>query len=255
MESQNLKTKFATGVYAFVLVLIVGLADYQVTPEMNLSIFYLLPVSLAAWFVGRHTGIWMSIVSMTVTVLANHTQFTPEQFSHILWNAASFSGVCIIVTFSLSSLKTAREHEAKLADEDFLTKVANLRSFLIVCSIEVNRARRYGHSITIIYLAMDQFRKINDRYGRMRGDSVLCSVAQMIKQNIRSTDTVARLGGDEFAILLPDTGYEQAKIVVEKVLADLKVLDKESGWPSMDSVRSCHSRRKVISSSLYNPHI
>ena len=127
-------------------------------------------------------------------------------------------------------LQEALENEKELARLDSLTGLANRRAFYEVLEMEQKRARRYELPLTVAYLDVDNFKKINDSSGHALGDSVLAVVAQTIKNNIRSSDTVARLGGDEFAVLLPETEAAAAETALRKVQDKLQVQMRERGW-------------------------
>jgi diguanylate cyclase (GGDEF)-like protein len=127
-------------------------------------------------------------------------------------------------------LQDALEKEKELARLDSLTGLSNRRAFYEVLEMEQKRARRYELPLTVAYLDVDDFKKINDSSGHALGDSVLVLVAQTIKNNIRSSDTVARLGGDEFAVLLPETEAAAAETVLRKLQAMLQSKTQEQGW-------------------------
>jgi diguanylate cyclase (GGDEF)-like protein len=82
---------------------------------------------------------------------------------------------------------------------------------------EAERSKRYGSVFSIIMLDIDNFKQLNDFYGHMIGDNILCSVAETLQKNVRKTDTVYRYGGDEFVILLPETGREHVGDIAEKI--------------------------------------
>ena len=69
---------------------------------------------------------------------------------------------------------------------------------------------------------LDHFKKVNDTYGHLVGDEVLCKTTYLIKQNIREIDLMGRYGGEEFIIILPDTNIEQAKALSERILNHLR---------------------------------
>ncbi len=69
----------------------------------------------------------------------------------------------------------------------------------------------------LILLDLDNFKQVNDARGHQTGDDVLRTLAEVLRNNTRPSDTVARLGGDEFAILLPDSGAESATAVAERI--------------------------------------
>jgi diguanylate cyclase (GGDEF)-like protein len=105
----------------------------------------------------------------------------------------------------------------RLSQTDDLTRLHNaryLRQFLLN---EIRRARRYGSSVTALFLDLDDFKQINDEHGHLVGSHVLMEMAAVILSSIRDTDAVARYGGDEFVIVLPDTGTELAGQVAERI--------------------------------------
>lgn len=105
----------------------------------------------------------------------------------------------------------------RLSQTDDLTKLHNaryLRQFLLN---EIRRARRYGSSVTALFLDLDNFKQVNDAHGHLAGSHVLMEMAAVILSSIRDTDAVARYGGDEFVIVLPDTGIELGGAVAERI--------------------------------------
>ncbi|MGA9179205.1 MAG: GGDEF domain-containing protein, partial [Desulfobacterales bacterium] len=87
---------------------------------------------------------------------------------------------------------------------------------------EFHRAKRYHRPLSLIMIDVDNFKKINDSLGHQAGDFVLQQLAGCLKRSIRQADIVFRYGGDEFVILLPDTDIEQAKMLLKRVLSDVK---------------------------------
>jgi diguanylate cyclase (GGDEF)-like protein len=88
------------------------------------------------------------------------------------------------------------------ATHDPLTGLANRRLFYDRLQQAIRHAHRYGGKVGILYVDLDRFKDINDKYGHHVGDAVLTEVAKRLSSSIRDSDTVARLGGDEFVVLL-----------------------------------------------------
>lgn len=78
-------------------------------------------------------------------------------------------------------------------------------------------AQRYPHEFSIILLDIDRFKRINDEYGHLVGDYALKSLAQILKNNIRSVDTLGRWGGEEFLIICPGQAVEGGRLMAEKL--------------------------------------
>ncbi|MBI4184284.1 MAG: GGDEF domain-containing protein [Proteobacteria bacterium] len=91
---------------------------------------------------------------------------------------------------------------------DELTGLLNRRAFESELRHAVAAARRYGEGGVLIYIDLDNFKPVNDRFGHAAGDHVLRQVARLLKASVRETDFVGRLGGDEFAVLLVRTSWE-----------------------------------------------
>lgn len=203
------------------LVGLIGLIDTLIRVDLGFSLFYLVPIALATWLVGRDAGTVFSAISAFIWFLADLQRHTSSGFAMTLWNA--FIRLCIfwIFTTLLSSLREAYEAESRLARTDALTGIANWRSFHETLRTEIERAQRYPYPITLAYLDIDNFKQINDRQGHDQGDLVLQGVANRISKGIRSTDVVARLGGDEFSIMMPYTNRDQAEQVLPRIRQDL----------------------------------
>jgi diguanylate cyclase (GGDEF)-like protein len=105
---------------------------------------------------------------------------------------------------------------------DPLTGIFNRRYFENQLSKELQRASRYEHTLSILFLDIDQFKKVNDEYGHQIGDGILSELSQIIERSLRSVDVVARYGGDEFIILLPETKKAQAFKTAQRILNTIK---------------------------------
>ena len=218
-------------ILCLVLVSIIGVFRYLSGPELALSLFYLFPIALATWHVGRWAGISISVAS-TISWLAADLLML-SSFSNALipyLNETFRLIVFLIITHTIFGLKTALEKHKTLARTDPLTSVANRRAFYELANMELNKARRYQTPISVLYLDIDDFKQVNDRFGHHIGDALLRAVAKTVKKNIRAIDVVARLGGDEFGILLAGTGAEAAALVVRKLKKKLSELIQDNGW-------------------------
>ncbi|HYW49170.1 MAG TPA: diguanylate cyclase [Gemmatimonadaceae bacterium] len=117
-------------------------------------------------------------------------------------------------------LETARADNvrlAALAQTDPLTQVLNRRALTDRLVSELDRARRYGHSVAVLMLDLDHFKQVNDTYGHLVGDGVLKDTAEILRSAVRSADFVARYGGEEFVVVLPETSLEGAVTFAERL--------------------------------------
>jgi len=106
----------------------------------------------------------------------------------------------------------------RITIEDPLTGLYNSRHLFDQLDKEINRAKRYSHPLSLMFIDIDKFKSVNDTYGHMIGDKVLSLIANRVKDCLRSNDTAYRFAGDEFTIILPETTLPEAKIVADRVL-------------------------------------
>ena len=109
------------------------------------------------------------------------------------------------------------DEQYKLATTDGLTELYNHRYFQEQMQNQVQHAQRYNSDLSLIIIDIDYFKKFNDTFGHQSGDAVLRQVAFMLKRNVRMTDIVCRYGGEEMSIILPNTNYEEAIIIANKL--------------------------------------
>ncbi len=128
----------------------------------------------------------------------------------------------VMVAHDVTAAREWSEKLAKLALHDNLTDVPNRALLNDRLAQAIERARRNGHSVALLYVDLDRFKHINDSLGHAVGDQVLQSAARRLLDCVRSTDTVSRHGGDEFIVLLAEvTHAEDAMICADKMIRAL----------------------------------
>jgi diguanylate cyclase (GGDEF)-like protein len=114
---------------------------------------------------------------------------------------------------------------------DDLTSVFNYRYLNNILDRELVRAQRLNSSMSVLFLDLDSFKKVNDHHGHLLGSKILVELAVLLKSAVRKVDAVARYGGDEYIIVLTDTNSKGAMIVAERIrqmVEDHVFLEKES---------------------------
>ena len=220
---------------SLVFISLVALLDARISQELSLSLFYLLPVFLTAWYLGRAAGVGIILLTAGLWTLSDFLSTTSSLLA-LLWNLLVRIGLLYAFTALLLRLKGGLEREAELSRTDPLTGAANVRAFYETAQRELERSERYGSVTTVVYFDLDNFKAVNDRFGHHIGDELLQSVVRTVQRNVRATDTVTRMGGDEFLVLMPETNQRQAESAVRKLRTLLLGEMRSRRWPVTFSV-------------------
>ena len=204
------------------LAVAIALAAPLVGPDVGFDFLCLWPLGLLTWGAGPAAGFALAIVCAVASLGAGLTVHVARgdvaaNLALHLWNFAVELGVFGSQTAVLAVLRGRMRQEHGLALTDEVTGIANRRGFEEALDREIERARRQGRPVTLVYLDVDDFKQLNDRFGHAAGDDVLRTVGATLKAGTRRLDTPARLGGDEFALLLPDTSPQAAAALVERL--------------------------------------
>ena len=121
------------------------------------------------------------------------------------------------IIIDISQRKRMEQELQRLATRDPLTELYNRRELELHFHEELARAERYGRPLTLLWIDVDHFKSINDRFGHQVGDKVLRELAQLLQSGIRSMDYAARYGGEELAIILPEVDQPKAREMAERL--------------------------------------
>lgn len=122
-----------------------------------------------------------------------------------------------------------------LAMVDSLTGIYNRHYFNEVLKREQKRVQRYAYSLCILMMDIDGLKQINDRYGHLAGDRVICAAADLLKSAVRESDVLARYGGDEFVVLMPKADTQDGKHLAGRITAkvDARNRERDADEPSL----------------------
>lgn len=184
-----------------------SLGSYNTLPHRRLFPDSVLkPASVAVLPLIRRNNLigWLSLGSL------DPARFTASMASDILQHRASIVAICIE-----NVINNERLQHIGLTDP--LTGVNNRRYVERRLLEEVGRTRRHGYALSAMYIDLDHFKKVNDRYGHQGGDEVLREIAARIKAELRLSDALGRFGGEEFVVLLIDAPHDAAIAVAERI--------------------------------------
>ncbi|WXL25915.1 GGDEF domain-containing protein [Ectopseudomonas mendocina] len=177
---------------------------------MRYSLRYALPGGRAHWvlLIGCGTSL-IGLGIRAIVILSGSPVEMNYDVSNLRQTISIAIGAVTIIMLSFGLVLLSRERiEADLkqmALHDPLTGISNRLSILKQLDEDLSRSRRTGVPLSIAMVDIDYFKQINDRYGHLVGDSVLCHFTQHLQQRLRSTDRVGRYGGEEFLIILHGT--------------------------------------------------
>ena len=137
----------------------------------------------------------------------------------VVLDADEFDRVRLIAAHAELALHNAErfDHAKERAFIDDVTEVYNARYLIKATEREIQRAERYGKDLCVLFLDLDRFKLVNDRFGHLIGSRTLRRLGEVLLQCIRQVDTLARFGGDEFTILLVDTDLEAGLVIAERI--------------------------------------
>jgi diguanylate cyclase (GGDEF)-like protein len=207
---------------AIAVTALIYLANALTPPAIKLGLLYLVPVLLVTWFEGIAWGTAFALATALLRMIVELEQVPSDNPGIALLNQLTFLAVAGITMFAFGRIRHTQAQLENLALHDPLTQVLNARSFAERLGAELKRARRYGRPLAVLYLDLDDFKRVNDSHGHQTGDAVLKLVAEAIRRAVRQPDVVARLGGDEFGVLMPETDGALADAAAARLSAELR---------------------------------
>ncbi len=209
---------------------IITVADALTGSEAGFEELYLLPIVFVTWLTrSTASGVAIALLATALrlgTSLISGSVSPAVAVSGALLHALLYGAVVVL----LSLFRRDRDLHKSLAVTDALTGLANRRAFYVTAGTELDRSRRYGHQLSLLYVDVDDFKRVNDVAGHEEGDRVLRTIAAVAQASVRSIDVVARLGGDEFVVLLPETGSREAGRIARRLRTGLDGAATFSGY-------------------------
>lgn len=201
---------------------LIGLVDYYSGTEYRVLPLYYVPLSLLAWHLGRAWGLGGAALCAVAWISSNYWAgllYFGEWVWFINFGMQFVSFAVVAVLFA--AVRDALLHAEDAGRTDHLTLLINARAFSEEAGRILALGRRHHHPVTLAYIDLDNFKVVNDTLGHHRGDDMLRATADLIRRTIRTGDIPARVGGDEFLVLLPETGPDGARTLLERLRLSL----------------------------------
>src|SRR4051794_1507684 len=182
------------------------------------EMLYLWAVLFAAYFfTARQAAFQVAWAAVCYAVVLWF--YSPHDIIATRWIETVFTlGVALLLIVLLKErVQGLVTRLADAARTDPLTDLHNRRGFEESIEIEIERARRGGHPLTLLLGDLDHFKRVNDRLGHAAGDAALTAIGRILRESKRQIDYAARTGGEEFALILPETTEQEAYVVAERL--------------------------------------
>ena len=184
-------------------------------------LFYIVPLSFGVFRLRLNQFFILSLFAFLCYIISTYLHFLiyPENFNTQIEMLLGFVFAIVLIWFSfLGSYFNQIRHLTELqAIYDDLTSVFNRRQLFKLFEREKALADRRGSKFVVCIFDIDHFKKVNDTFGHLTGDTVLRELAQLVERNLRNEDYIARYGGEEFALILSYPEIENAIMTAERI--------------------------------------
>lgn len=209
--------KPAVAAVVVTLIAAIGVLDWATGTEVRIFPLYFLPLALAATRLGVVGALSASLLA-TLTWISAQYLAGREYSNPMVWliNFCTQGSAFLVVSLLVARLELRLRREHRLSRTDALTGLLNSRAFRESAErllVEASRRR----PLTLAYIDLDHFKRVNDRDGHNAGDRLLARIGSLIETSLGSNGIAARIGGDEFAVLLPEHDADMARHRLESV--------------------------------------
>lgn len=197
------------------------------------------PTDLHAVLFARYVETIASNTPFMEEVRVSRQQFAARWLYH--QSVATGNGVAV----TLRDISTRKREEMRLRHAsltDDLTRLYNRRGFLTLAEQQLRIARRQGKDAVLMYVDMDDFKRLNDQHGHAEGDRALAAVGRLLRKSVRDCDVVARMGGDEFTLVALDADRVAARIIQQRIEAQVALLNASGELVAPLSLTIGHTR-------------
>lgn len=220
--------RFGAGAYPWILALAnllisAGIA-FRGTPTAAHALSYLWVILYSGYFLSRRATVAQVALALAgyALVLARSAAAPAHTLEEWLLTLGALVVACVLVFGVRRSVDLTVGGLADAARTDALTGLLNRRGFEEAFELELERARRGGHKLSVVIGDLDHFKHVNDRFGHHEGDRALARASMILREEKRRIDTVARLGGEEFALIVPDTVDRRSFMLAERLRQALR---------------------------------
>lgn len=220
--NKNENSKFLQYLEIFVYLIIFTLSIYSSGAHQSYNKFFFL-FSIIFYTIehGMRTGLTIatisSLVIITIDLWFGDNQNVNQYFENDIALFFMFYVTALALGFYVRLEKQHINHLTERANIDDLTGTYNHRHFYELIKEHWEKNIKKNKPLSLLMIDIDNFKKYNDTFGHKQGDELLIKIAEIMQENIRSTDILCRYGGDEFSVILPNTNKQTATKIANRV--------------------------------------
>jgi diguanylate cyclase (GGDEF)-like protein len=200
------------------IVAALDLATHRFFPA---ELLYLVPIALVTRAGGKRYAAASALLCTVFCVYTDWRHGMLLQPSSVPWALVTHAVCFGVVGYFLASFRQQELDLRQAALTDPLTAIGNRRAFELHLHQSIESSRATGSPFAVVLADIDDFKKVNDRFGHAAGDALLARTARVLSAHTRSHDLVARIGGDEFALLPRDVNLLGARAAMARAQAEL----------------------------------
>jgi len=216
-----IRWKLATDTWAMIAFITATLWQTGMVESPLLNLYLLVIIACAITLGKVMTLLEVALIASCYLFMGSRTYaggiFLAGTFTTLMARFSPFLLVAYVTSMLASDLRRAKRKITVLSQTDDLTGLLNMRAFNLILQQETAKAARYSHPFTVLMIDVDNLKSVNDHYGHMAGSRLVRSIADSLRNSIRSCDVLARYGGDEFVILMPQTSSAHASAIAERI--------------------------------------
>jgi diguanylate cyclase (GGDEF)-like protein len=216
---QPLRTRALLSSSTMAVVFALNLVELWNKPSARTSFAGILALSTALFSVAAFT-------TRAVAVYQNHPQFMPDTSSGlgvvVVYMIPMVTTLLFAMALMLLYFERLISDKHRMATQDELTGLYNRRAIVSAGQREIDVAQRLRRPLSVAYIDIDHFKRINDQLGHDAGDHVITEIGHLLKDSCRNIDIVGRYGGEEFCIIFPGMDREGVSMLAERMLAAIR---------------------------------
>jgi diguanylate cyclase (GGDEF)-like protein len=201
------------------------------TPLYSLMPLCLFPIFFISRYASKNLTVWAAVfMALGWVAVGSGADLPPLEVIVVRASGFAYGTVFVLLAAFFADVVQAYYGAKETAWKDDLTKAFNSKYFFERASTEMARAERYQRPLTIALIAIQGFAEFKKRMGTATGNNLLALTADTFIERLRSADFVGRVGDDAFGVVLPETGYPQAQIVLPRLQQLFLAAMAKNGW-------------------------